>query len=215
MKKIKVVRPLKPTQKLREEASQSMLQQTVGVWKPPTRSGWTSPAPMPAPIAVPDQEAEPAPRAPVAYSAPAEQEAMVDDRDPTPKYLTGSNLAATKMPLPKGVYIVVGLTAVDLVLSMFRSTDTSVIFTIVMFFDLVVCIGLLLKIESIRKMLIVVSVIVIVLAGIEIFGLMLLKDKVAQQNTLYNQAVSRIDPAHVSVRQRGIFWPNKDTNWTC
>ena len=167
MKNIKVVRPLKSSQKLREEASQPMLQHAAGAWKPPAKSGWTTPAPKPA--GLPELEPERVPSKPVAYSAPGIDEAPVAEAA-HPKYVTGSTLAVTKMPLPRGVYVVVALTVISLVLSLFRVTDNGVMFAIVMFFDLLASVGLLLQLEFFRKMLMMLSLVVVALAGVALFG---------------------------------------------
>jgi hypothetical protein len=164
MKSIKVVRPLKSSQALREEASQPMLAQAKGEWKPPAKSGWGA---LPEPAKLPGPTPEP-PAAPVAYSVP-EVDAATTGANTRQKYVTGSRLAATKMPLPKGVYVVETLTVISLVLSMFRIAESGVSFTIVMFFDLVAAVGLLLQLEFFRKLFVLLSAAVIVYAGIALF----------------------------------------------
>ena len=168
MKSIKVVRPLKSTQALREEASQPMLAQAKGEWRPPAKSGWGV---LPEPVKPPGPKPALEPLAsPVAYSAPEVEMTATTDARPRQRYVTGSRLAATKMPLPKGIYIIEALTVLSLTLSMFRIAEGGVSFPIVMFFDLLAAVGLLLQLEFFRKLFIVLSAVVIVCAGIALFG---------------------------------------------
>ena len=200
---IRILKPLKTSASLREEAAQSTLQNPVPVWKPRAKSTWATPAPEPPKL----QESAPVPVA--ATVADIEPKLELAIPHSSSQFVTGSELAVTKMPLPKGVYVIVGLSVIDLVLSLFRSTDNSVVFTIIMFFDLLACVGLLLKLEFVRKMLVVVATISIILTGIEVMGLLTLQDKVNQQKVHYDQAVSQVDATRITVQQREFLTEQK------
>jgi hypothetical protein len=202
---IRVIKPLKTSQSLREEAAQSSLKNPTPAWKPQAKSTWATPAPEP-----PMPEA-PKP-APIAETVAVPQPTIHLEIPPhnSSQFVTGSELAVTKLPLPKGIYLIVVLSVIDLLLSLFRSSDNNVVFTIIMFFDLLACVGLLLKLEFVRKMLIVVATIAIVLTGIEVMGLLTLQDKVNQQKVRYDQVISSVDPTRLTTQQRTFLAQQKD-----
>jgi hypothetical protein len=202
---IRIINPLKTSQSLREEAAQSSLKNPGSGWKPQAKSSWATPAPEPPKPAAPAS-------APVAetVSNPEPTVHLEIPHNTSPQFITGSELAVTKMPLPKGIYVIVALSIIDLVLSLFRSSDNSIVFTIVMFFDLLACVGLLLKLEFVRKMLVVVAAISIVLIGIEVLGLLTLQDKVNQQKARYDQIISSVDMTRLTTQQRTFLAEQKD-----
>jgi hypothetical protein len=79
-----------------------------------------------------------------------------------------------------------------------------------MFFDLLACVGLLLKLDFVRKMLVVVATLAIVLIGFEAMGLLTLKDKVHQQKVRYDQIISSVDTTRLTTQQRSFLAQQKD-----
>jgi NADH:ubiquinone oxidoreductase subunit 6 (subunit J) len=203
---IRVIKPLKTSQSLKEEAAQSMLKNPAPAWKPRAKSTWATPAPEPPKV----EELKPTPIAETVLADPPESAIHLAIPHNSSQFVTGSDLAVTKMPLPKGIYVIVALGVIDLVLSLFRSSDNSVIFTIIMFFDLLACVGLLLKLEFVRKMLVVVAAVAIVLIGFEVMGLLTLQDKVNQQKVRYAQVIHSVDTTRLTTRQRTFLAQQKD-----
>jgi len=123
---------------------------------------------------------------------------------PTDPYagLTGSQMQQQKQPLPVGVYVIAGFNFLGFVASFFDSSQSSGIYTIAMLLDLLLAIGLVLRLEVARKLIVVLSGLILVLSGIGLIQLAGFQQRLQQAKTKYDNAVSRIDPTSLTPAQQ-------------
>lgn len=128
---------------------------------------------------------------PTATNSPT---SVINNADPqTTNYLTGSQVEQVKKPLHWGIYVIVGLNLIGFLLSFFSSSQSNIIYTIAAFIDLAVAIGLLLRLEIARKIMVVLGGIVIVLYAIIIILLVVLQHRVNQLDKNANNALNSIN----------------------
>jgi hypothetical protein len=114
---------------------------------------------------------------------------------PTQTYLTGSQLAEEKQSIPKGIYVLVAWNALGLITSFFDASSTGVLYTVGLLLSLLVTVGLLFRLEAMRKLYIVLSVVVALAGGFEILGLYALQARYHQAQNNYEAAVAKLDAA--------------------
>jgi hypothetical protein len=124
--------------------------------------------PRPTPATTPLTHPQPVYRQPI---NPAPQ--PIPDTDPYIG-LTGSQIYARRTHLPIGLYVIAGLQLIGFGLSFFNTGETGIIVSVAMLLQLMLAIGLLLRIQAARKAMLAFSVVLIALSivgGLTLFGL--------------------------------------------
>lgn len=116
--------------------------------------------------------------------------------------LTGSQIQQQKVRLPIGIYIIAGYNLVGFAIGFFDSSQNSEIYTIVMFADLLLAIGLLLRLEVARKIILWLECITLVLTIASLFLLVGLQLRIQTLKTNYDTAISRIDQSKLTPTQK-------------
>jgi hypothetical protein len=116
--------------------------------------------------------------------------------------LTASQMKEPKPKLPIGVYIIAGFTLLGFVSGFFDTSNMGALFTILIFIDLALAVGLVFRLELARKALIWLSAITIALSLLAIVGLAGLQSKLAQNKAAYDTAVSKIDKSKITPQQQ-------------
>lgn len=116
--------------------------------------------------------------------------------------LTGSQIAAQKPRLPRGVYVIAGINMVAFVATFFDTSQTSLIYTLDMLLCLLAAIGLVFRVEAARKVLVVLSIVTIVLSVVSAFLLAGVQGRIAASRQKYEDAVSKINTNSLSVAQK-------------
>jgi uncharacterized membrane protein len=96
-----------------------------------------------------------------------------------------------KPPLPRGIYVIVGLNALSFGLSFFHPVSNDIRFAIVTLVDLLVCAGLLLRMDVVRKIFVVVSVITVILSLFNVFGVFAVRSRADQAVARSRQAINQ------------------------
>ena len=117
-------------------------------------------------------------------------------------HLSGSQLPQEKKPLHWGIYFIAAWNIVGFALSFFSSSQTNTIYTIVMFLDLIVGIGLFFRLEVARKVMVWLAGILLVLSAISLILLVGLQQRIAQSRANYNNAISHINQQQLTPGQR-------------
>ncbi len=154
---------------------------------PPVQPSF-APPPTPAPVA--PQPIIPAPVAPASL--------------PNDPYagLTGSQMQQQKQPLPVGVYVIAGFNFVGFVISFYDSSQSSGIYTVAMLFDLLLAIGLVLRLDIARKLIVGLSALILILTAVSLLQLAGFQHRLQQAKTNYDNAVSKIDPTSLTPTQQ-------------
>jgi hypothetical protein len=121
---------------------------------------------------------------------------------PTLQFLTGSSMAEQKTHIPVGIYIIVGLQVVGVVLSFFSAANNNMLFTLLQIVDLLLAVGLLLRLEFVRQTIIFLSALVIVFSALDSMALLAVQSKANKALANYNHAVSQLDKQSLSEQQR-------------
>lgn len=116
--------------------------------------------------------------------------------------LTGSQIAAQKPPIPRGVYMIAGINMVAFVATFFDTSQTSLIYTLDMLLCLLAAIGLVFRVEAARKVLVVLSVATIVLSIVSAFLLAGVQGRIAASKQKYEDAAGKINTSSLSVAQK-------------
>lgn len=98
-----------------------------------------------------------------------------------------------KTRLPKGVYVIAGLILIGFTFSFFDTSQNSFLFSIGLFMDLLLGIGLLLRMEAARKMLIIISAALLVLTTASAFLIVGFQSRMASQKAKFEAAVGRLN----------------------
>jgi hypothetical protein len=122
--------------------------------------------------------------------------------DYAPIGLTGSQIQQQKVRLPIGIYIIAGYNLVGFAIGFFDSSQNSGIYTIVMLIDLMLAIGLLLRLEVARKIILWLEGITLVLTIASLFLLVGLQQRIQTLKTNYDAAISRIDQSKLTPTQK-------------
>ncbi len=121
---------------------------------------------------------------------------------PDSMFIAGSQLAEEKVKLPSGIYIIAGLNLLGFITGFFDTSQTGAMYTVVMFIDLLLAIGLILRYEIARKSLLWLSGLTLIIALASIFLLAGLQQKIKQSKTDYETAISRIDQSRITEAQK-------------
>lgn len=121
------------------------------------------------------------------------------DRTPLP---IGSHMPVVNKKVPIGVYMIVGFNLIGFVISFLDTSQNSLIYTIVIFVDLLLGIGLLLRLEVARKIITYLMGITLILSVVSIFLLASLQQKLQKTKTNYETAISQLDQSKLSVTQK-------------
>lgn len=116
--------------------------------------------------------------------------------------LTGSQLQPQKQKLPIGIYVIAGFSLVGLVVSFFDTSQNSGIYSIIMLVDLLLTIGLLFRLEIVRKIILWLYGITLVLSVVSIVMLSALQQRLGELKSNYETAVARIDQNRLSSSQK-------------
>jgi hypothetical protein len=118
-------------------------------------------------------------------------------------FLTGSQLQPeAQKKLPWGVYAIVAFTLVSFILSFFDNSQASLLYTIAMLLNLLLAIGLLLRMEAARKLLLWLSGITLALAIASTVGLYMVQKRIHDLKSQYDTIVSRIDRNRMTTVQK-------------
>lgn len=140
---------------------------------------------------------------PVDYSAPSHPtHNVLANTSQTSNILADSQMAQRKKPLPIGIYVIAGLSLVSFAISFLDDSKNSGIYTIAMLFYLFLAIGLLLRLEVVRKITMWLSGLIIILSISIMVILFVLQQRLAVLKTNYNNAVSHIDQDKLTVSQK-------------
>lgn len=115
---------------------------------------------------------------------------------------SGSQEQVQKNKLPLGVYIIAGYLIFFLAIGLLIDNSGNTIYRALMFFNLFLAVGLILRIEIIRKIMVGISVFTVVASGISLFALAGSASLLQQQKGDYEAAVSRIDQTKLSPAQK-------------
>lgn len=106
--------------------------------------------------------------------------------------LTGSQVQQVPKKLPVGIYVIVGFLFLGFILGFFND-NTTIIYTLLLFVNVGLGLGLLLKREGVRKTLVIVSSITIVLTAITISRLYLVQNRANQRANDAQTALDKIE----------------------
>jgi hypothetical protein len=118
-------------------------------------------------------------------------------------FLTGSQLQPEpQKKLPWGVYAIVAFALLSFILSFFDTSQASLLYTIAMLLNLLLAVGLLLRMETARKCLLWLSGITLVLAIASTVGLYMVQKRIHDLKSQYDTIVSRIDRNRMTTVQK-------------
>ncbi len=125
--------------------------------------------------------------------------------------VSASSMPAVKERLPIGVYVIAGLQLVGLITSIVQPTNDNLLTTLVLLFDLLLCVGLLFRLEVARKTAVVLGVITIALGALTITGIFALKSKVDNDIHKFDAAVSQVAPSLMTTTRKAQFAQARQT----
>lgn len=106
--------------------------------------------------------------------------------------LTGSQLKEERPNLTIGIYIIVFFLLAGFIINFFNSGD-NLLLTILSFLNVVLAAGLLLRNEAFRKVLVIISSVLIILYVLDIGGLWLVQNRAHQDVSNARAALSRVE----------------------
>lgn len=121
---------------------------------------------------------------------------------PTTTYLTGSQLQPEKKKIPAGIYVIAALNLLGAIAAFFDTSQTSGLYTIAMLISLALAVGLFMRLEVARVLLVSLSGIIVILSIASMFLLFGLQQKIADNKAAYESAVSRIDKNRITAKQK-------------
>lgn len=137
---------------------------------------------------------QPATYQPAQSATPAVEPSNVATTQPTPNYVAASQMAPAKRAIPKGIYVVVGLNVLGVASSFVGSHPSYTIVTAVL--SLLLCLGLLLGVDVIRKIFIGISILTVVLYAVALLGVVGLEHKLDQTMGKFETAASEVKASH-------------------
>lgn len=143
----------------------------------------------------------PAPQVPPVISPPAGVEtdkAMAPDST----FLTGSQIQDVKPKLPRGIYVIAGLTLLGVISGLFDDSQTGIIYTVSMIFSLLLVFGLVFRMELARKFMVGLSIFIVIISAASLLLLASLQNKFEQGQINYEAAVSKIDQSRITSKQK-------------
>ena len=143
----------------------------------------------------------------VASPAPPALEPSVQTEVPStavdlPIGLTGSAIINEKPALPIGIYIFAILNLLAFIASFFSSTNNSAVANISMLVNLIFGVGLLFRIELVRKIAVVFATISVLIYTITFFGLLAVQHRANQAVNRFNQAISSLNTSTETIAQK-------------
>lgn len=107
-----------------------------------------------------------------------------------------------KKTLPIGIYVIVVLNLIGFVVSFFDSSQNSVVYTIVRLVYLLFAIGLLLRLEIARRLMVWLSGLALIIAVVGMIMLFSVKQQLATLKTNYEASMSHIDQTKLTDTQK-------------
>ena len=107
-----------------------------------------------------------------------------------------------KSPLPKGIYVLIGLMMISVVLNFFHASNIGDINTLVIIIEILVALGLLTRHNIARRALMVISAFYLVLSVVFIVDLVMIQNKVKTAEKNYNQAVAKLQKSELTDQGR-------------
>ncbi len=117
-------------------------------------------------------------------------------------FLTGSQIAAEKKKLPVGVYVIAAISLFGFITGFIDGSQTGTMYTVLLFVNLFLAIGLILRLNWARKFMVVLSALLLVLAAGSLLSLVGLQSRMQQRKADYEAAVSRIDQNRLSPSEK-------------
>lgn len=117
-------------------------------------------------------------------------------------YLTGSQMQQIKVPLPVGIYIIAGFNLIGFIVGFYDTSQNSALYTITLFIDLLLAIGLLLRLEAARKTFMWLTGITLFLTSASFYLLLSLQQKIQLSKTNYEAAISKLDRSKLTETQK-------------
>jgi hypothetical protein len=119
-----------------------------------------------------------------------------------PVGLTGSQMQETKPRLPIGVFIVAFINLIGFVVGFFDSSQNSAILTIIMLLNLLLAIGLLMRLEIARAIMFWLEAVTLLISIVCFVLLFNLQHKMNNVRNDYNAAMSKIDQSQLTTVQK-------------
>ncbi|MEI7838264.1 MAG: hypothetical protein WCI37_00590 [bacterium] len=107
--------------------------------------------------------------------------------------MTGSQMRKQKVRVPIGIYIIGGYTLIGFVIGLFDTTQNSIIYSIIMLLDLMLAIGLLLRLEIARKILLWLEGLTLAITILSFFTLFGLQQRLQTVTTNTNNSINRAE----------------------
>lgn len=116
--------------------------------------------------------------------------------------LTGSQLRQAKPPMPFGVYVIAGLSALSFAASFFDTSQTSLLYTLIMLVSLLATVGLLLRVAAARTVMLWVFALTIIASIISAVLLIGVQHRIAASKQRYNVALQHIDTTQLTMADK-------------
>ena len=107
-----------------------------------------------------------------------------------------------KQKMPIGVYIIIGFSFIGFIAGFFNTLQSNTIYTIVMTIKLLLSLGLLMRLEIARKLILWVSGVILVVIAISLLLLANVQKHLQQNQTAYESTISKIDHDRLSPNQK-------------
>ncbi|MEI7674192.1 MAG: hypothetical protein WCI60_00435 [bacterium] len=122
--------------------------------------------------------------------------------DYAPIGLTGSQMHKQKVKVPIGIYLIAGYTLIGVVIGFIDTSQNSTFYTIVMIIDLFLAIGLLMKLEIARKIILWLEAITLILIVGSFFLLIGLQQRSNTLKIKTNTVISNLDQNKLTSKQK-------------
>jgi hypothetical protein len=140
------------------------------------------------------------------YTAPVADlpdTADAGSQSPLPtQYLTGSQLELEKTKLPIGIYVIQAWGVIGLVLDLFDTSQTSTYYMIAFVLDILLCVGLLFRLEVARKLLVWTLGATAILSVISFLLLSGIQQRLQTEKADFQYVVSKINQSEETLQQR-------------
>lgn len=119
--------------------------------------------------------------------------------------LTGSQLKPEKPKMLPGLYVIAAMYLLGFGLSFMNTSDNSLIYTITMFINLALTIGLLMRIQTARKLVVWFSAITLVITIITAFGMVVAVDRMNLRKDEFQVAVDKAEIINKTAAEQKQF----------
>ena len=116
--------------------------------------------------------------------------------------LTGSSMQQLKAPLPKGVYVIVAWNLLGVVLDFLNTSQTGLLATFILLGNLLLSIGLLLRMEIVRKILVGLYALTITVAIVNIVLLISLQNRIDTLEVQHQATTARFRGSSATPEQK-------------